>query len=103
VIADPDLPPAATKAIASVGRRLHWGQDGKPCWDVNIKLWPKMEALKLLGQIVELIGADKAAGTEPPAVLILADVDPALVLGTKKPDPPAEPADTPTGEAPRPV
>jgi phage terminase small subunit len=71
VTADPDLSPLATKAIQSVDRRMRWSQDGKPRWDINIKLWPKVEALKLLAQIVGLIGSDKVAATDAPGVLIL--------------------------------
>lgn len=84
VIASPDSPADATRAIASVKRKIRYGAAGEE-HEVDIRLWSKTEALKLLGQYLSLF--EKGASPDAtPGVLVLHGVDPALVLGLRKPE-----------------
>lgn len=85
VTAGPELPPEATLAISSVERKPKMLPGGKVGYDVKIRLWPKVEALKLLGQYVGMF--EKGSSPDAlPGVLVIQGVDQSLVLGLKRPE-----------------
>jgi phage terminase small subunit len=77
VSAPPDRP-EMTRALAAVRRRVRNTLGGREV-DVEIRLWPKVEALQLLGQHLGLFKDKGDAGDGPPYKVYL-DFDPREIL-----------------------
>lgn len=61
-------PPGAMRAISSLKRRVHVGEDGTSSVDVELKLWDKPAPLKLAGRHVGLF-----ANKDTEAIQLLAE------------------------------
>jgi phage terminase small subunit len=80
-IIPPEDNPEAMRAIQSVKKRAVKRKDGTLAWDVDIRLWDKVAAIRMLGQYLGLWDAEKFQASQGPGVLLVQGLDLSQVAG----------------------